>query len=196
MPRSLKRRRVVYDVPEAERHCPACHGALKHIGEDIREELEYVPASLEVIEHAGQKYACRKGYTVVTAHKPAAPIEEGLAGAGLLAQVAVGKFGDHLPLHRQESTFARHGLELSRQTMCGWMADAAELADPLYQLMKQRALTSKVAQTDDAPVPVLAPELPRTRRGRIWTYIGDALHPYIIHDYTPTRTRDGPDEFL
>jgi transposase len=196
LPQSLKRRRVVYDVPEAERHCPACHGALKHIGEDIREELEYVPASLEVIQHACQKYACPKGCTVVTADKPAAPIEKGLAGAGLLAQVAVSKFGDHLPLNRQESIFARHGLELSRQTMCGWMADCAELVDPLYQLMKQRALTSKVVQTDDTPVPVLDPELPRTRRGRIWTYVGDARHPYILYDYTPNRSRDGPDEFL
>jgi transposase len=196
LPKSLQRRRVVYDVPEAERHCPQCHGELKHIGEDIREELEYVPASLEVIEHACQKYACPKGCTVVTAEKPAAPIEKGLAGPGLLAQVAVSKFGDHLPLNRQGSIFARQGVELSRQTMCGWMADCAELVDPLYQLMKQRALSSKVVQTDDTPVPVLDPELPRTRTGRIWTYVGDAEHPYTVYDYTPNRSRDGPDEFL
>jgi transposase len=196
LPKSLKRRRVVYDVPEAERQCPQCHGELKHIGEDVREELEYVPAALEVIEHACQKYACPKGCTVVTAEKPAAPIEKGLAGPGLLAQVAVSKFGDHLPLNRQESIFARQGVELSRQTMCGWMADCAELVDPLYQLMKQRALSSKVVQTDDTPVPVLDPELPRTRTGRIWTYVGDAEHPYTVYDYTPNRSRDGPDEFL
>jgi transposase len=196
LPKSLQRRRVVYDVPEAERQCPQCHGELKHIGEDIREELEYVPASLEVIEHACQKYACPKGCTVVTAEKPAAPIEKGLAGPGLLAQVAVSKFGDHLPLNRQGSIFARQGVELSRQTMCGWMADCAELVDPLYQLMKQRALSSKVVQTDDTPVPVLDPELPRTRTGRIWTYVGDAEHPYTVYDYTPNRSRDGPDEFL
>ena len=196
LPKSLKRRRVVYDVPEAERHCPECHGTLKHIGEEIREELEYVPASLEVIEHACQKYACPKGCAVVTAQKPAAPIEKGLAGPGLLAHVAVSKYGDHLPLNRQESIFLRQGMELSRQTMCGWMADCAELADPLYQLMKQRALRSKVVQTDDTPVPVLDPELPRTRTGRIWTYVGDAEHPYTVYDYTPNRSRDGPDEFL
>jgi len=196
LPKSLKRRRVVYDVPEAERHCPECQTALKHIGEDVREELEYVPASLVVIEHACQKYACPKGCTIVTAQKPAAPIEKGLAGPGLLAQVAVSKFGDHLPLNRQESIFARHGLELSRQTMCGWMADCAELVDPLYQLLKQRALASKVVQTDDTPVPVLDPGLPRTRRGRIWTYVGDAEHPYIVYDYTSNRSRDGPEAFL
>jgi transposase len=196
LPKSLERRRVVYDLVEAERHCPECHCELKHIGEEIREQLEYVPASLEVIEEACQKYACPKGCTVVTAQKPAAPIEKGLAGPGLLAHVAVSKYGDHLPLHRQESIFARQGVELSRQTMCGWMADCAELVAPLYELMKQRALSSKVVQTDDTPVPVLDPELPRTRTGRIWTYVGDAEHPYTVYDYTPNRSRDGPDEFL
>ncbi len=164
--KSLKRRRVVYDLAEAERQCPECHGEMKHIGEEIREELEYVPASLEVIEQACQKYACPKGCTVVTAEKPAAPIEKGLAGPGLLAHVAVSKFADHFRCNRQESIFARQGVELSRQTMCGWMADCAELVDPLYGLMKQRALSSKVVQTDDTPVPVLDPELPCTRTGR------------------------------
>jgi transposase len=196
LPKSLKRRRVVYDLAEAQRQCPECHGEMKHIGEDIREELEYVPASFEVIEQACQKYACPKGCTVVTAEKPAAPIEKGLAGPGLLAHVAVSKFADHLPLNRQESIFARQGVELARQTMCGWMRDCAELVDPLYQLMKQRALGSKVVQTDDTPVPVLDPELPRTRTGRIWTYVGDAEHPYTVYDYTPNRSRDGPDAFL
>jgi transposase len=196
LPKSLKRRRVVYDLPEAERHCPQCHGDLRRIGEDIREQLEYVPASLEVIEEACQKYACPKGCTVVTAEKPAAPIEKGLAGPGLLAHVAVSKFADHLPLNRQESIFARQGVELSRQTMCGWMRDCAELVDSLYELMKQQALSSKVVQTDDTPVPVLDPELPHTRTGRIWTYVGDAEHPYTVYDYTPNRSRDGPDEFL
>jgi transposase len=196
LPKSLARRRVVYDLTEAQRHCPECHGELKHIGEEIHEQLEYVPASLEVIEEACQKYACPKGCTVVTADKPAAPIEKGLAGPGLLAHVAVSKYGDHLPLNRQESIFARQGVELSRQTMCGWMADCADLADTLYELMKQRTLASKVVQTDDTPVPVLDPELPRTRTGRIWTYVGDAAHPYTVYDYTPNRSRDGPDAFL
>ena len=196
LPKSLERRRVVYDLAEAERHCPECHGELKHIGEEIGERLEYVPASLQVVEEACQKYACPKGCTVVTAEKPPAPIEKGLAGPGLLAHVAVSKYGDHLPLHRQESMLARHGVELSRKTMCDWMRQCAELVRPLYELMKQRALSSKVVQTDDTPVPVLDPELPRTRTGRIWTYVGDPDHPYTVYDYTPNRSRAGPGEFL
>lgn len=196
LPRSLARRRVVHDLGEAERQCPQCHGPLQHIGEEVSERLEYVPASLEVIEEACQKYACAKGCTVVTAAKPAAPIEKGLAGPGLLAHVAVSKYGDHLPLNRQESMLARQGVEIRRQTMCDWMRGCAELVTPLYELMRERVLSSKVVQTDDTPVPVLDPELPRTRTGRIWTYVGDAQHPYIVYDYTPNRSRDGPDEFL
>jgi transposase len=195
-PKSLERRRVVYDLAAAERHCPECQNELRHIGEEVSERLEYIPASLHVIEEACQKYACTKGCTVVTAAKPPAPVEKGMAGPGLLAHVAVSKYGDHLPLHRQESIFARHGVELSRKTMCDWMRQCAELVNPLYDLMQERALRSKVVQTDDTPVPVLDPELPRTRTGRIWTYVGDAAHPYTVSDYTPNRSRAGPDEFL
>jgi transposase len=196
LPKSLERRRVVFDLAAEERRCPQCQSELKHIGEEISERLEYVPASLHVIEEACQKYACAKGCAVVTAAKPPAPVEKGMAGPGLLAHVAVSKYGDHLPLHRQGAIFARQGVDLSRKTMCDWMRQCADLVTPLYDLMKERALNSKVVQTDDTPVPVLDPELPHTRTGRIWTYVGDAAHPYTVYDYTPTRSRDGPDEFL
>jgi transposase len=196
LPKSLQRQRVVYDLAEGQRQCPECQGDLRRIGEEVSERLEYVPASLVVIEEACQKYACPKGCTVVTAEKPSAPIDKGLPGPGLLAQVAVSKYGDHLPLHRQEAIFQRQGVELPRQTMCDWMRACADLASPLYELMKQRVLGSKAVQTDDTPVPVLDPELPRTRTGRIWTYVGDDQHPYTVYDYTPNRSRDGPEAFL
>jgi len=196
LPQTLERRRVVYDLAEQERQCPECQGELKRIGEEVSERLEYVPASLYVIEEACQKYACSNGCTVVTAPKPMQPIEKGLPGPGLLAHVAVSKYGDHLPLYRQEGIFQRQGVELSRRTMCDWMGRCAQLVSPLFELMKQRVLKSKVMQTDDTPVPVLAPELGRTRTGRIWTYVGDGEHPYIVYDYTPTRSRDGPEAFL
>jgi len=196
LPKSLERRRVVYDLGEHERQCPQCQGELKRIGEEVSERLEYVPAAFHVIEEACQKYACVKGCTVVTAAKPMAPIEKGLPGPGLLAQVAMSKYGDHVPLNRQEEIYRRQGVELSRQTMCDWMAQSADLSSPVYELMKDQVLSSKAVQTDDTPVPVLDPELPRTRTGRIWTYVGDAEHPYTVYDYTPTRSRDGPDAFL
>jgi transposase len=137
LPKSLRRERRVYDLGEDKRQCPECQERLKRIGEDVSEWLEYVPASLVVIEEARQKYACPKGCTVVTAQKPMAPIEKGLPGPGLLAQVAVSKYGDHVPLHRQQEIFGRQGVELARQTMCDWMRECADLVSPLYELMKR-----------------------------------------------------------
>ncbi len=196
LPPHLERRRVRYDVPVEQRRCPECQGALQAIGEEVSERLEYVPASLYVIEERCAKYACPKGCTVRTAAKPMQPIEKGLPGPGLLAQVAVSKYADHLPLHRQAEMFQRQGVTLSRQTLCDWVRRAAELVAPLCEAMKQRVLQSKALQTDDTPVAVLDPALPRTKTGRIWTYVGDPEHPYTVYDYTPDRSRDGPDRFL
>ncbi len=196
LPKSLRRERVVYDLGEDQRQCPECREKLKRIGEEVSERRGYVPASLVVIEEACQKYAGPKGCTVVTAEKPMAPMEKGLPGPGLLAHVAVSKYGDHLPLHRQEEIFHRQGVEWSRQTRCDGMREGAELVSPLYELMKAQVLDSKAVQTDDTPVPVLDPDLPRTRTGRIWTSGGDGAHPYTVYDYTPNRRRDGAEEFL
>ncbi|PYX55993.1 MAG: IS66 family transposase [Acidobacteria bacterium] len=196
LPASLERRRVVFDLEEAQRQCRDCQKSMQRIGEDVSERLEFVPASLHVIEEVRPKYACVRGCGVVAAPKPAAAIEKGLPGPGLLAQVAVSKYGDHLPLYRLEGIFRRQGVELSRQTMCDWMGACAELVSPVRERMKQVMLTSKAVQTDDTPVPVLDAELTRTRTGRIWTYVGDRNHPYIVYDYTGNRRGQGPAEFL
>lgn len=196
LPKHLERKEVVYDVPEGERKCPHCPGELKYIGDEVSERLEYVPASLFVIREVSRKYACERGCTVITAQKPMQPIEKGLAGPGLLAHVAVSKYADHLPLHRQEEMFRRQGVSLSRSTLCDWMSACAELVKPLFNLMKERVLDSKVVQTDDTPVGVLDRDWTRRRTGRIWTYVGDREHPYTVYDYTPNRSRDGPVDFM
>src|ERR1019366_8212863 len=196
LPASLERRRVLFDLDETQRQCPHCRSERQRIGEDISERLKFVPASLHVIEEVRPKYACAKGCGMATAPKPVAPIEKGLPGPGLLAQVVVSKYGDHLPLNRLESIFQRQGVELSRKTMCGWMGACAELAGPVWERMKQVVLASKVVQTDDTPVPVQDAELTRTRKGRLWTYVGDRHHPYIVYDYTGNRSGQEPEEFL
>lgn len=193
LPPALKRERIEYELSEAERKCPRCAETMPKIGEDVSERLEFIPAQLKVIEEARAKYACRCGDTLKTAPKPAQPIEKGLAGASLLAQIAVAKFADHAPLNRQERIFRRHGAELSRKTMCGWLRQTADLLTPLYERLKAQALASKVVQTDDTPVAVLDRSLPKTRTGRIWTYVGKQA---TVYDYTPTRKRDGPERFL
>lgn len=195
-PAEVERTRVEYDLPEEEKHCPECQAALKLLGEETSERWEYVPARVQVIEQVCKKYACPKGCTVRTATKPMQPIEKGLAGPGLLAHVVISKYADHQPLYRQEQMFERQGIQLSRKTMCDWMGQCASLLSPLYVEMKNRVLLSKVMQTDDTPVNVLDPTLPRTRTGRIWTYVGDRKHPFTVYDYTPNWSRDGPDAFM
>jgi transposase len=194
LPRHLKRERIVHDLAQAEKHCARCGQDLRPIGEETCERYEYVPASLTVIEETCLKYAC--ACTVRTAGKPPQPIEKSIAGASLLAHVIVSKVADHLPLHRQEKMFERHGVDISRKSMCGWMAQCANLLNPLYLTAKKVLFESKVIGTDDTSVKVLDRKLPFARTGRIWPYYGDADHPVILFDYTPTRERAGPEKFL
>src|SRR5207245_7182266 len=194
LPRHLKRERIVHDLPQEQKHCSACEQDLRLIGEETSERYEYIPASVLVIEEACLKYAC--ACTVRTAGKPPQPIEKSTAGASLLAQVIVGKFVDHLPLHRQEKILERHGVEISRKTMGGWMAQCADLLNPLYRSHKAVLFQSKVIGTDETSVKVLDIKLPFARTGRIWPYYGDKEHPVILYDYTATRERAGPEKFL
>jgi transposase len=190
----LKRQRMVHDLAEEDKQCLDCGEDLRHIGEEVSERYEYIPAQLLVVEDACQKYAC--SCTVKTASKPARPIEKSTASASLLAHVVVSKIADHLPVHRQVKMFRRFGVEIADQTMCGWMRQTAELLDPLYQRLKRFVLSSKVVGTDDTPVKVLDRALPHTRKGRFWPYVGDRGHPAVVYDYTPTRERGGPEQFL
>jgi transposase len=192
--RHLERERIVHDLAEEEKHCAACQHDLRPIGEESSERYEYIPAQLTVIEDVCKKYAC--DCTVKTATKPPQPIEKSTAGASLLAQVIVAKTADHLPLHRQEKIFERHGVDISRKTMGGWLAQCADLLNPLYGSAKEVLFQSKVIGTDDTGVKVLDVKLPFARTGRIWPYCGDPQHPVILYDYTATRERAGPEKFL
>jgi transposase len=190
----LVRERIVHDLAEAEKHCDGGGKDLHLISEETSERYEYIPAQLKVIEDVRLKYAC--DCTVKTADKPSQPIEKSTAGASLLAPVIVSQFADHQPLHRQEKIFERHGVEISRKTMGGWMSSVADLLQPLYPAGKKVLFESKVIGTDDTGVKVLDRKLPFARTGRIWPYLGDGPHPVVIYDYTPTRGRDGPSKFL
>ena len=194
LPRHLKRERILHDLPDREKHCHTCQQDLRPIGEESSERYEYIPAQLTVIEDVCKKYAC--ACTVKTATKPPQPIEKSTAGASLLAQVIVSKLADHLPLHRQQKIFERHGVDISRKSMCGWMAQCGNLLNALYVAGKDVLFESKVIGTDDTGVKVLDRKLPFARKGRLWPYYGDPEHPVILYDYTPTRERAGPEMFL
>ena len=192
--RNLVRERVIHDLAEAEKHCACCGKDLHLVGEESSERYEFIPAVMKVIQDVRLKYAC--DCTMKRAAKPAQPIEKSSAGASVLAQVIVSKFMDHLPLYRQESIFARHGVEISRKTMGGWLAQCGNLLEVLWTSAKGVLFESKVIGTDDTGVKVLDPSLNFARTGRIWPYVGDVHHPVVLYDYTPTRGRDGPAKFL
>ena len=164
--RHVTRERIVHDLAESEKHCGCCGRDLRLIAEETSERYEYIPASLKVIEDVRRRYACE--CTVKAAEKPAQPIEKSTAGASLLAHIIVAKWADHQPLHRQEPMLARHGVEISRKTMGGWMAQCAGLLEALYGAAKKELFGSHVVGTDDTGVKVLDRKLPFARTGRIW----------------------------
>jgi transposase len=196
IPDHVPRRDVPHDVSPEERVCD-CGREKARIGEDVTEQLEYEPGKMWVLRHIYPKYACsccKDGVT--SAERAAGPIEGGLAGPGLLAYVIVNKFSDHLPLYRQQDVMARHGIFLSRSTLCGWLAQCAVLLAPLVQLMRQRVVQSDLINADETPVRVLDRTLDSTRKGQFWTYIIPGDHGYTIYEYRDSRSRDGPAEFL
>jgi transposase len=193
----LPRHRHELDLLPEEKLCGCCGREKDRIGEDITRILEHVPSKLEVHEHVRPKYACRHCKDGVSSPPPPPrPIARGIAGPGLIAQIVVSKFGDHLPLYRQEDIFVRHGLHIARSTLCDWVRAAAELLQPLYELQCQLAVQSPVMWTDDTPVKVLVGGEEGSHLGRFWTYIGDEQHPYSVYDFTMSRSRDGPQQFL
>ena len=184
-----------HDLPEEEKICSCCGRRMDRIGEDITRELELKPAKLEAHIHIRPKYACRCCKAgVCAARLPPRPIPGGIAGPGLVAEVIVSKFGDHLPLYRLEDILVRSGVYISRSTLCDWVRFAAELLMPLYELQRQRVLQSTVMWTDDTPVTVIG-GLQGSFQGHFWTYIGHE-HPYSVYDFTKSHARDGPARFL
>jgi transposase len=185
-----------HDVSEADKQCSCCGRPKDRIGQDESRILEYVPAKLEVHVYVRPKYACRYCKDgVMSPPPPMRPIARGIAGPGLIAQIVVAKFGDHLPLYRQEDFFTRHGLHIPRSTLCDWVRAAADLLRPLYERQKELVLRSPVLWTDDTPVTVLVGGDEGSRTARFWTYIAEE-HPYSAYDFTESRARDGPASFL
>ena len=146
--------------------CPDCGGQLRQFGEDVSEQLEYIPDSFKVIRHVRPKFACSGCERVVEAPAPSRPIERGLAGPGLLAHVLVSKFADHLPLYRQSEIYARQGVEIERSTLAGWVGGASELLAPLIDAIQKHVLAGAKLHADDTPMPVLAPGSGKTKTGR------------------------------
>ncbi|MGD0905330.1 MAG: IS66 family transposase [Terracidiphilus sp.] len=194
-------REVITHLPQGD-CCPDCGGQLRPFGEDVAEQLEYIPESFKVIRHVRPKFACSGCDRVVEAPAPSRPIERGLAGPGLLAHVLMSKFGDHLPLYRQSEIYARQGVEIERSTLAGWVGAASELLAPLVSALQKHVLAGTKLHADDTPIPVLAPGNGKTRTGRLWTYVrddrpaGEDTAPAVWFAYSEDRKGEHPRQHL
>jgi transposase len=200
LPAHLPRETRKY-LPKQEA-CPDCGSALKPLGEDVSEILEYVQVRFKVIRQIRPKLACAGCDRIVQAEAPSRPIERGIAGPGLLAHVLVSKYGDHLPLYRQSEIYAREGVELDRSTLADWVGGTSRLLAPLVEAVRRHVMAGNKIHGDDTPVPVLAPGRGKTKTGRLWTYVrddrpaGDATPPAVWYCYTPDRKGEHPQAHL
>ena len=153
--------------------CRRCGGALKTLGEDVTEELEYVPGRYMVNRIVRPRMACACCEAIVQSPLPSRPIDRGRPGPGLLAHVLVSKYSDHLPLYRQSQIFAREGVDLDRSTLADWVGRSTSLLEPLADAIGRLARQGEVLFADDTPVKMLAPGSKKTKTARIWTYVRD-----------------------
>jgi transposase len=194
LPAELPRRVEVVDVPESERICRRCGAEKAVIGHEVLEKLEFVPASYHVVQTKRVKRACPAGHGVTVAPSAPQAVEKSMAAEGLLAQVVVSKYADHLPLHRQEGILARHGVTLSRSTQCDWVRGVARACEPIVEEMRRQVLQTDYLQTDDTTVVVLGGG-EGSFKGRLWTYL-DPLGRQVVFEATATHERAGPEAFL
>ena len=176
--------------------CATCGAALVKIGEHVSEKLDVEPMKFFVRRDVHPQYACRHCETVVA--EPVAPsiLDRGLAAPGLLAQVVIHKYTDHLPLYRQEAIFARHGIELSRTTLAEWIGVIGLRLQPLVDTLRAKLLESHVLHADETPVAQLDPGAGKTKRAYLFAYRTANEKPIVIFDYCPSRAGKHAADFL
>ena len=177
IPDHLERVDRIIDLPESEKTCPVTGFPLIRIGEEITEKLAYEAGRVYVIRNIRPKYASPdrrngNGVGVKTAPVPDEPIDRCKADVSLLTQIIISKYCDHLPLHRQVQMFQRHGVELSKSTMCDWTRDCAEVFEPLYSHFRDTVLASDYVNADDTPIVFKDRKKNKgSRRGHMWAYL-------------------------
>jgi len=213
LPKDLPRDKIVVDIPDSQKVCPCCQGALHKIGEDTREQLEFIPAYIKVIETVRPKYACRsceKNHIktpIIIAPPPPSPIPKGIATPSLLAQIIAHKYQYGLPLYRQESFFGDYGINLSRKTMSDWTVCCAELVQPVLARLKTHQLMQNVIHADETPVKVIKSD---KKQCYMWVYCSGADSPdyekatknkspnkkVVIYDFKASRSAECPKNYL
>jgi transposase len=189
LPADLPREQIIIEPGEDV-------SGMKEIGKEITEELEYAPGKLYVKQYVRIKYARANGEGIVIGELPVRPIDKGIAGPGLLAQIIIDKYTDHLPIHRQIQRFERDGIKLSSSTLTDWISATCELLEPLDAVLRKEVLSSEYLQVDETPIKVLDKEKKgTTHRGFHWVY-RSPLKQMVLFDYREGRGREGPQECL
>ena len=202
--RQPKRQPLPIHLPRREiRHEPEsttcrCGCQMKRIGEDVAEKLDYVPGVFTVERHIRGKWACAKCETIIQAPVEAHVIDKGIPTAGLLAQVLVAKYQDHLPLYRQEAIFARAGLGLPRSTLAQWVGACGVRLQPLVDALKAEMLTHRVLHADETPVQMLKPGKGTTHRAYLWAYAPGTFEGMlaVVYDFCESRAGEHARRFL
>jgi transposase len=198
LPDNLPRIDVVHEIPESARYCDHDGQLLVEIGEVISEQLDIIPAKIQVIRHVRKKYACNCGKTIKTAPLPAQPIPKSMASPGLLAHITVSKYQDALPLYRQETILQRIGVDIPRATLANWMIQAGTLIQPLINLMQDRLLAYDIIQMDETTVQVLR-EDGKAAQSKSYLWLqrgGPPEQPVVLYDYDPGRGAGVPTRLL
>ena len=199
LPEHLERKEQVLTPGD---NCSKCGGGLKTLGEDITEELEYVPGRFVVNKFVRPRMACSCCEAVLQAPLPSRPIERGRPGPGLLAHVLVSKYADHLPLYRQSQIYGREGIDLDRSTMADWVGKSTALLEPLAEAIAKRVKAGSSLFADDTPLKKLAPGNKTTKTARIWAYVRDERPwsgqspPCVWYQFTVDRKGEHPVKHL
>ena len=198
LPDNLPRIDVLHELPESERHCDHDGQLLVEIGEVISEQLDIIPAKIQVIRHIRKKYACNCGQCIKTAPLPAQPIPRSMASPGWLAHITVSKYQDALPLYRQETILQRIGVDIPRATLASWMVRAGMLIQPLINLLQDRLLAYDIIQMDETTVQVLKEDGKAAQsKSYLWLQRGGPPDkPVVLYDYDPGRGAGVPTRLL
>lgn len=197
LPKDIPREVIVHDIAEDEKIC-GCGSHLVRIGEDISEQIKYIPAQLSVVRHVRPKYACKPCQeNIKIAPMPSLLLPKSMATPELVAYSVIAKYCDHIPLYRQQAIWDRLGIDMPRSSLCGWLLKVSKLCEPLIRLLQKNIIAYDYAQADETTVQVLD-EIGRSDKTKsyIWCYRGGGTQPYIVYEYQPTRGGYHAEEFL